>query len=67
MPYINIFNTHTEYVVESIVGERDSIRGMEYHVKWKDYAKLSWEPEANLHCSDLLMEFKVGLLVIDWE
>ena len=53
---------HAEYEVEAIMNERNTGRGKEYQVKWRNYADLSWEPEQNLHCPKLVKAFKVSLL-----
>jgi hypothetical protein len=34
---------------------KDGVR--EFSIKWKGYAKLSWEPESNLDCHDLVKAF----------
>ena len=52
---------HAEYKVEEIRAERNSGTEKEYHVKWKNYEQLTWEPERNLHCADLIKAFKVSL------
>jgi len=47
-----------EYEVEKIVSVRFTKGGKkEFEVKWKNYNDTTWEPEENLECADLLMEF----------
>jgi chromobox protein 1 len=50
---------HEEYEVESILAKRVTKNRTEYLVKWKGYEEdeNTWEPVANLHCSDKITEF----------
>ena len=50
-----------EYEVEQILKERVVGRGVEYYVRWKGYAKCTWEPKDHLHCPALLKKFRVSL------
>ena len=48
-----------EFVVERLVGQRNSSRGPEIQVKWKGYDELTWEPRRNLleDVPDLVRKF----------
>lgn len=49
----------SEYVVEKVLKDRPGKNGdREYLIKWKDFAKLSWEPSSNLtNCKHALKAF----------
>ena len=60
LPPILMEDGSLEYEVERILDSRVIKRGKksvtEYYIKWLgyDHSYDSWEPEANLHCPDLL-------------
>ena len=63
LPPILLEDGSLEYEVERILDSRVIKRGKksatEYYIKWLgyDHSYDSWEPEANLHCPDLLRQF----------
>jgi Integrase zinc binding domain/Chromo (CHRromatin Organisation MOdifier) domain/Integrase core domain len=63
LPSILMEDGSLEYEVERILDSRIIKRGKkrvtEYYIKWLgyDHSYDSWEPEANLHCPDLLRQF----------
>ena len=53
-----------EYEVECIYDKRiNKNKEIEYLIKWKGWAKPSWEPKENLNCSQLMKEFEKGLSI----
>ena len=54
-----------EYIVEAIRSWRYHARSKrrEYRIKWNGYPEdqNTWEPEENLHCPDILSEFKANM------
>ncbi|CAL8077366.1 unnamed protein product [Orchesella dallaii] len=47
-----------EFEVEKIIGVRTRRGAKEFQIKWKGYRKVTWEPEENLSCKDLIKQFK---------
>ena len=53
-----------EFEVDSVYDKRiNKNKEIEYLIKWKGWAKPSWEPKENLNCTQLMKEFEKGLLV----
>ena len=52
--------TH-EYDVEKILKKKKRGRGYQYLVKWKDYARFTWEPASVMEDTVALDEFETNL------
>jgi hypothetical protein len=51
-----------EYTVEKILGKRETSKGLEYNIKWRDYHDPTWEPISNLtNASEMIKEFELNL------
>ena len=59
-PGPSIVNEETpEYDVERILKKRKRGRGYQYLVKWKDYARPTWEPASAMEDTVALDEFEL--------